>query len=381
MYFSGRLSVDPSQLTHLKKVEPTKAFKKLLYIMTAGIVSDKIEQETFAAISILQQLNNVLRELNISNITRIAHDGIDVYLDKVGKKDDLKEAFDAYNLEIDSKMSSNFNTINLVLEHREGHFKYFIEIDINRTHDVGAYPIQIKLNGLIMDFKATNRNEIEQKLKPIFSDQQKYETYRDDLKAEFEAFMEKIEAKIKETIQVDNIKKSYKRRMIIPKKRYETDDELEDDFNEKSDEPVNHGYYEVNAFMLYSMIWADMAYQNSIFLQDIDLVNSTGEHIGAIGMQGIDASNDSIFSSETPYEDRVQDTSLAEQDGFTDESEQDWFGGNKTEEVSTDSTSTTDTSSDSSWFSFGGDSNDASSSSSSSCSSCAGGCGGGCGGG
>lgn len=377
MYFSGRLSVDPSQLTHLKKVEPTKAFKKLLYIMTAGIVSDKIEQETFAAISILQQLNNVLRELNISNITRIAHDGIDVYLDKVGKKDDLKEAFDAYNLEIDSKMSSNFNTINLVLEHREGHFKYFIEIDINRTHDVGAYPIQIKLNGLIMDFKATNRNEIEQKLKPIFSDQQKYETYRDDLKAEFEAFMEKIEAKIKETIQVDNIKKSYKRRMIIPKKRYETDDELEDDFNEKSDEPVNHGYYEVNAFMLYSMIWADMAYQNSIFLQDIDLVNSTGEHIGAIGMQGIDASNDSIFSSETPYEDRVQDTSLAEQDGFTDESEQDWFGGNKTEEVSTDSTSTTDTSSDSSWFSFGGDSNDASSSSSSSCSSCAGGCGGG----
>ena len=86
MYFSGRLSVDPTQLTLIKKTEPTKAFKKMLYFMTAGIVSDRLEQETFAAISILQQLNTVFRSLNISNITRISHDGIDLYLDTEGKK-------------------------------------------------------------------------------------------------------------------------------------------------------------------------------------------------------------------------------------------------------------------------------------------------------
>ena len=55
MYFSASLSVDPSQMTHIDKVKPTKAFKKILYYLTAGGLSDKEEVETFTAIAVLQQ--------------------------------------------------------------------------------------------------------------------------------------------------------------------------------------------------------------------------------------------------------------------------------------------------------------------------------------
>ncbi len=366
MYFSGRLSVDPSQLTNIKTEKPTKAFKRMLYFMTAGAISDRYEEETFAAISILQQLNTVFRELNITNITSLAHDGEYFFLDTEGKKDDLKDAFDNYQLKVDSTMSANFEKINLILEHQTGNFKYFIEIDINRTHKVGAYPIQIKVNGLVRDFKSSTREEAQEKIQNLFSSQDKYNVFRDDLQKEFEEFIDKIESKVKESIDVDNIKKSFKRRMIIPKKRYDSASDIDIEFDNNADEPINHGYYEANAFLLYAMVWSDMAHANSIFIQDVDLVSSAGDHIGAIGQQGIDASNDAIFSSDTVYDDRLSDTALNSQEGFSDESETDWFGS-----------SSSDSSSDSWFSSSSGDDSSSSGSSCSSCSSCGGGCGGG----
>ncbi|MFT6872294.1 MAG: hypothetical protein ACJAVN_001300 [Roseivirga sp.] len=43
MYFSGRLSIDPSQLTKIERVEPDEVFKKLLHFVTSGATSKKIE--------------------------------------------------------------------------------------------------------------------------------------------------------------------------------------------------------------------------------------------------------------------------------------------------------------------------------------------------
>ena len=96
MYFYGKLSVDPSSLTHVGIVEPTKAFAKILRFMTAGLASAKEERETFTAVSILQQFNRVFMSLGISNIVRIAKDGEDFYLDTEGRENDLKEAMEAF---------------------------------------------------------------------------------------------------------------------------------------------------------------------------------------------------------------------------------------------------------------------------------------------
>ena len=66
MYLENLITVDPSELTKIEKVKPTKAFKKLLYSLTNGIISDKEERETFNAIAILQQINATLRNLGKS---------------------------------------------------------------------------------------------------------------------------------------------------------------------------------------------------------------------------------------------------------------------------------------------------------------------------
>ena len=119
MYFSGSLTVDPSQLTNIKKVRPQKAFRRMLYQLTAGLVSDQEEHETFTAVAILQQLNQVLRQLGVTNIIRLAHDDIDFYHDTEGKENDLKEAFDTYDLTISDAMSQVFSQLFLVVDHQQ----------------------------------------------------------------------------------------------------------------------------------------------------------------------------------------------------------------------------------------------------------------------
>jgi hypothetical protein len=156
MYFNGNLSIDPAQLTKIEKIKPQKAFKRILYFLTAGAVSDKEEHETFTAVSILQQVYAVFSGLGINNLVRLSHDDIDFYLDAEGKQDDLKEALDLYDLKTNDAMAETFKQLNMVLEHEEGGFRYLINITINRTHKVGEYPISIYIDALMQDFAANN---------------------------------------------------------------------------------------------------------------------------------------------------------------------------------------------------------------------------------
>ncbi|MGB0430643.1 MAG: hypothetical protein ACPGLV_09230, partial [Bacteroidia bacterium] len=68
MYLEGKITIDPAQLTKIEKIKPQKAFKKMLFFLTSGAISDKEEHETFQAVSILQQLNMCFRNQGINNI-------------------------------------------------------------------------------------------------------------------------------------------------------------------------------------------------------------------------------------------------------------------------------------------------------------------------
>ena len=81
MYFESTIRIDPSQVTSIEKVKPTKAFKRMLYHLTKGGISEKEERETFTAISILQQLNKAFIQQGITNVIRLSHDDIDFYLE------------------------------------------------------------------------------------------------------------------------------------------------------------------------------------------------------------------------------------------------------------------------------------------------------------
>ena len=56
----------------------------------------------------------VFRSMGITNIVRISQDDIDFYFDTQGKEDDLQDALDKYDIEMDEDVSRYFNVLYLV---------------------------------------------------------------------------------------------------------------------------------------------------------------------------------------------------------------------------------------------------------------------------
>ena len=132
MLFVGKLTIDPSQVTEIVKIKPTKVFGKIFHRLTMGAISDKEEQETFTALSILQSINKSLISCGVTDVIRLSHDDIDFYLDEKGQKDDLKLAMDKYDMKLDSSMDRFYKTLLLICEHDDKYFKYLIEIETEK---------------------------------------------------------------------------------------------------------------------------------------------------------------------------------------------------------------------------------------------------------
>jgi hypothetical protein len=224
MYFKGVISVDPSQITKIKKVQPKRAFRRMLYSLTLGKISDKEEHETFTAVSILQQIYLALKEMKIDNIIRLRHNDLDFYHDNEGKKNDLQEAMDSYELEIDEAMSEVFKQLSILLEHEDNYFKYLIEIDINRTHKVGEYPIVLKVSGLIKDFKSSSKNGVEgheegvrSKLEGVMGSQDSFNSYITVKEGIFNLFLENLNLAIKKSIHIDDSIVKLSKKVLVNK--------------------------------------------------------------------------------------------------------------------------------------------------------------------
>jgi len=364
MYYQGMLKIDPSQLTKIEKVRPEKAFRKFLYFVSRGIVADKIENETFTAISILQQLNKVFRSLGITNIIRLSQDDLDFYLDEHGKADDLQDAIEKYDLETNEALSIMFKTLYMVLEHNDKNssFNYLLEIRINRTHQVSDFPIEIKINGLLKEFtlqEGQSADNLKEKMTKLFNSQQAYDAFTETKKLEFSQFVDNLSFTLKKHIQVDDIKTSNKTAIVVPKKKVRNKEEYQP--NRYADDPVYHGYYGYTDVLLYTMLWSDMCHDHSINVHDTSLIADDGMLIGDVGEQGIDTGSSNIFDTDQPFDDRMSSASEELSSG-------EQFDGS------------TDSSNDSGSFFDSSDSSSSDSSSDSGCGSsgCSSGCGGGC---
>jgi len=310
MYYAGHISVDPSQLTKIKKIEPSGTFKKLLFQMSAGLISEKEEQETFTAISILQQIYASLIDLNIDNMVRLSQDNLDYYLDKEGKQHDLKEAFDLYELNSDEILSEVFSKIYLVLEHGYGSFHYLIEVDINRSHEVGKYPIELKINGMLQDFKAnsdTEADEIKKKMKSILNDQESYNKYVTEKENEFNNFLQSIKISLMKFIQCDDVKIETKKKLVAPKEKIKgrKSHSIDNSHYNYHYDPVYCGYYGIADYFYYSMLWSSFTHDNNYYINDLDIYSDTGEVLGSIGEENVDASNLNLLDESTNYDDAV----------------------------------------------------------------------------
>ena len=339
MYFNGNLSIDPAQLTKIEKIRPQKAFKRILYFLTAGAVSDKEEQETFTAVSILQQIYSVFNSVGINNLVRLSHDDIDFYIDAEGKKDDLKATLDLYDLQTNDAMSETFKQLSMVLEHEENGFKYLINITINRTHKLGVYPIDIFIDGLLDEFAVHSDAEaktLKVKMEKIFKDQETYNSFLMERQASFDQFLDRIKFQINKLIRVTDVKSQSKPNILIPK---ESNKDLsamraQNSHNFQAQSPVYHGYYGFGDFFFYSYLWSSMCHTNHIHVHNTSLVWEEGSLLKDIDQNGIDAGDSSLFDADLDYDSRLNENDLffneesgEYSDSYSDSSGDSWWGG------------------------------------------------------
>lgn len=331
MYFSARLSIDPSQLTKIERVEPDEMFRKFLHYITSGATSKKIERETFTAVSVLQQLNRLFWELDINNIIRLSHDDIDIYYDKEGKKDDLKEAIDNYELTINDAMSHHFETLHLVLEHEDQNFAYLMEMNINRSHSVGAYPIEIKINGLMKEFKAEpgeNQESVKAKMKTRFASQELFDGFVYEQHMAFETFVNDLGMRVRKHMKVDDVKIEVDKRVVMPKSKERKPISKGRRKNPSRDyDPVFDGYYGFEYILLYSFFWSELLHDHDMHVSDVTLIGEEADVLGSIDSAGLDAGEADLFNGDLDFDAKME--GFGEVDAFdsvADVSDSgDWF--------------------------------------------------------
>lgn len=311
MYFKGKLSIDPSQLTKIEKVSPESGFKKILFSLTGGQVANKKEVETFKALNILQQIHGVFAANGINNIIKLTHDDIAIYHDTKGEINDLSFAMDKYQIEIDESMSTHFNTLTMTMEHEDETYKYLIEISVNRQHDQHEYPIEMVVSGLLKEFslKPGQTNEdLKAKMQSIFKDQESYNMFITTKKLAFEQFLESLRFETMKYIKVDDIKMDIKTRMVIKKDKKPVAQSPEQ--REYHDMP--YGYFGFGDLILFSWLWSEMSFDHNMHLSDVDLVTEGGDFISTVGETGIDAVDASVMDYNEDFDTRMEEFDAGE---------------------------------------------------------------------
>ncbi|MBL4686457.1 MAG: hypothetical protein JKY37_17815 [Nannocystaceae bacterium] len=385
MYFTGDLSVDPAAMTKFKRVKPTKAFGKLFYYLTIGAAGTKKEVETFTAVSVLQSLNVAMRDVGVDNIVRLARDAEDIYLDTEGRKGDLREAMEAFESHAKSGGATDFELLQLVLEHEDEHLKYLIDVRIRRQHLPGEYPISVHLNGVMKDFRVDPATGTAQQVKgalgKVFASQDAYNGFVAGHKKHFDGFVERLREAMSAAMDVDDVVHSSKRSLVRPKSKKGSVSDITHDYEDTRLGPLHAGYPGFDEYFFYSLVWSEMCFEHNIRIQDTTIVDEGGHAMLDVGSDGFDGgASDTLDPDSTFQAPAGEDISYHDGHGFESEFNDANLLGS--------TTSDSDTSSGGGWLDAfssdsGGDSGGDSGSDSggdsggSSCGSSCGGCGGG----
>ena len=302
MYFFGRLEIDPSQSTLIKKAKTSNVFSKFVDALTFGSMSRKQEHETFTAVSILQQIYMGLRAIKIDNIIRLSIDDYDFYLDETGEENDLDKAMFEFTERVDPIDSELFNTIFLVLEHIHGYFRYLIEIKVNRKHKVGEYPIVININAVLNDFfldKGVTKDILVDKMKALFDKPEDYRTFVATLRSHFNKFLDELGSAAKKFIKVDDIKKETNLLIIRPKRKIKRINEIRHD---RFAHPVYYGYYNFDNHFFYAWFWAQTMYEMNVYVSNALVVDEVGNPVFKVGEDGFHAGDTNTFNPEAKFE-------------------------------------------------------------------------------
>ena len=303
MYLQGTITIDPSELTHLDDVKPTKGFAKLAYLLTGGLVSSKAERETFCAVTILQQVNIVMRSLDVDNVVRLAKDDISFYEDTGGQEGDLKQALDEFAARAKPDDLHSFNALNLILEHHVDNLALLLDIRISRTHPVGEHPITITVNGMPNELGVDgNEEQVRQRMDAVFASQQSYDDFVARHRESFDKFLDNIEAAFHKHMKVDKVNATSSTKIVRPKQRVDSRANVPQTTCAYWDcDPVYHGYYGFSDAFFYAWLWSDHCHVNDIRCNECMIVDGNGADVLAVGAQGFQAGEADTLNVDEPF--------------------------------------------------------------------------------
>lgn len=294
MYFSGKLAVDPNDLTEIVKMSPTKGFFKLAKELSQGLNGRTAERETFAAVTILQRINMAMRAVGVTNIVHLSKDGVLVYEDREGVDNDFKQAIVAFGQQSDGKQRREFEVLTLVLEDSGKLLDYLIEIEISSLHRVGEFPIQITINGVLRAFSAEDgvlSQDTQNRLAELMKDQQWHDDVQFTAEQEFEGFLDRLDSACQEHLCADQLSRSSKTRVL-----HAGVNRKSRDFGEGSD-PVFHDDYHWNDRSGYLWYWSDSSRTHQCQLSNCEVVDENGKILAECGSTGAVIDSDGVIQS------------------------------------------------------------------------------------
>ncbi|MEZ4426585.1 MAG: hypothetical protein R3A51_02700 [Nannocystaceae bacterium] len=296
MYFTSDLVIDPSQLTELKKVKPTRSFARLFYYLTAGQVAEREEHETFTAVSILEQINTALRSVGVTNIIRLSRDDQDLYLDAVGRQDDLPEVMAAVASGAGAGEGATFSILRLVVERRDAALKHLIVVQVDRVHRPGVYPLRVTVHGLIRGL-GEGEDEVRARLAAALATQERHDALVAERRALHLEFVAALAAALRQQIGVDDLEVTTRAQIIRPRRPVTAIAELH-----HADKPLFHGHVGVDAALFYAWLWAETCCARDLTCRAFTLVDESGRPILEVGETGFRAGQWATLNPEEPFE-------------------------------------------------------------------------------
>lgn len=300
MFYSANIQIDPTQITQIKSIPNDSLFKNLKNILSFGNKLDKYEQETFTAISIMQEIRNGLNNIGVDNVIKLSVDDFDYYFDNNSVDDDLEFAISNLKYKIDPLSSKLFEKIHLVLEHIDNDFKYYIDIAVYRKHKVNEYPIKInvfgfysefnlqKLDKKISDIEANNQevnylDGLRTKLDLLFTHSDYYEGYTKHKQKVFDEFVNKLYFNLGKMIKVDAIRKYIIAGLLRPNSTKYTIEDIKQKGLYTDNEYAYQGVFD---YTLYLWLWSEYMYKYDIYTYNTLLIDEKGNKIIKIGQMG-----------------------------------------------------------------------------------------------
>ncbi|MEE3371138.1 MAG: hypothetical protein VX346_17530 [Planctomycetota bacterium] len=302
MYLQARITVDPSAATQLVQTRPTKGFGRLAGVLSKGLKSPEEEQETFSALTILQQLFIVLRSLGVNDIVRISKDREVLFDDVTGKPDDLKPALEQTIKNLGRQQLQVFNSLTLALLHNTRDQTYLLQLRVHRTHAVGEHPLQLVVNAfpraLAVD-EDEDESVVARKLSAVFQDQSRYDGFVAQQRKALVGFLQKIQKTFRDRMQVDAVKVTTSVRIVRPNSRVSTIAEIPLATHNSEVDPAFSGCFGTGAAFFYAWLWVDLCQQQSIRCSNCLVVDANGVPLETLDGEGVEAGSYWLFNLNT----------------------------------------------------------------------------------